>query len=120
MKYRCKIIGRLIFIEVLWKFFHFNTPIKVNSRFHLSSFIIISFCCHSYVYTFYGFIVSKQSNRAKSLSGYQNSPILLSGSQDSLTLLNLYLGLKVLHLYQILIVLEPFQMCTYIMSDYLG
>ena len=32
VKYRCRIIGRRISIEALWKFFHLNTPNqKVNS-----------------------------------------------------------------------------------------
>ena len=28
VKYKCRIIGRLISIKILWKFFHFNTLIK--------------------------------------------------------------------------------------------
>lgn len=28
VKYRYKIISRLIFIEILWEFFYSNTPIK--------------------------------------------------------------------------------------------
>ena len=49
------------------------------------------------------------------LSGFQSSPILLSGSQDSQILLSLYLGLKAVQACQVLIILEPFQIYIYVL-----
>ena len=64
-------------------------------------------------------MVLRQSNTAKSLSGFQSNLILLSGFQDSSALSSLYLGFKIVHPYLVLIVLEPFQIYTYIKSYYL-
>ena len=61
-------------------------------------------------------MVSRQSNHTKSLSCSQNSPILLSGSQDNPTLLSPYLSLKAFYPYQVLIILEPFQTWSLIIS----
>ena len=116
-----KIIGRLIPIKILWDSFILIFRAKVNFRFHsLSYIIILSPCCHSHIYIFYGFMVSRQSNPVKSLFRSQNSPILLSGSQESPSFLSSYLGLKVVHPYQVLIVLEPFPTYTYVRSGRLG
>ena len=52
VKWRCRIIDKLISIKVLWELFYSNTPIKVNSRLYLfiiyhlfsSSFLVILLC----------------------------------------------------------------------------
>ena len=51
-------------------------------------------------------MVSRQSSCAKFLSGSQSNLILLNKSQNCSTLLSSYLGLKVVHSYQVFIVSE--------------
>ena len=44
VKYRCRIIGKLISIKVLWKLFYPKNPIKDElSKLHLSSYIILPY-----------------------------------------------------------------------------
>ena len=92
MKYRCRIIGRLISIEVLQESFHLNTPIKDELQ---TVFIIIHHHTRSSLSTssILWIQVLRQSSPVESLSGSQSSSSLLSG-QDSLTLSSLYLGLQ--------------------------
>ena len=62
-------------------------------------------------------MVSKQSNCAKSLLSSQSSPTLLKETQNSLSRLSLYLGLKVVHPYWVFIIPKPFQTCIYVRSN---